>query len=118
MLRTALVTAITATALVGAGSAQSRGRDAARTGSLSCADGPETSGHDEGWSVSFEINVPRSAMLTLTTNNGGIAIEDFRGIAKFHARNGGLALRNVGGDLRGDTTNGGVTLDVSGDHWD
>ena len=197
MLRTALVTAIAAIALVGAGSAQSRGRDTARTGSLSCADrnddrdrathcemredtigganpldidagrnggirvrgwdrgdvlvrarieaqagtdadarrlvagvrldtaggrvradGPETSGRDENWSVSFEINVPRSAMLTLNTNNGGIAIDDFRGTAKFHARNGGLALRNVGGDLRGDTTNGGVTLDVSGDHWD
>jgi Putative adhesin len=197
MLRTALVTAIAATALVGAGAAQSRGRDTARTASLSCADrhddrdrathcemhedtigganpldidagrnggirvrgwdrgdvlvrarieaqaetdadarrlvagvridtaggrvradGPETSGRDESWSVSFEINVPRNAMLTLNTNNGGIAIDDFRGTAKFHARNGGLALRNVGGDLRGDTTNGGVTLDVSGDHWD
>jgi hypothetical protein len=196
MLRTILVTAIAATALVGAGSAQSRGRDT-RTGSLSCTDrnndrdrathcemredtigganpldidagrnggirvrgwdrgdvlvrarieaqaetdadarrlvaavridtggsrvraeGPETSGRDESWSVSFEINVPRTAMLTLNTNNGGIAIDDFRGTAKFHARNGGLALRNVGGDLRGDTTNGGVTLDVSGDHWD
>src|SRR4249919_3705235 len=38
MLRTALVTAVAATALVGAGSAQSRGRDTARTGSLSCTD--------------------------------------------------------------------------------
>ena len=175
MLRTALVTAVAATALVGAGSAQSRGRDAARTG-LSCADrqydgdrathcevredtigganpldidagrnggirvrgwdrgdvlvrarieaqaatdaearrlvaavridtagarvradGPDTSGREESWSVSFELNVPRNAMLTLNTNNGGIAIDDFRGTATFHAKNGGLALRNVGG---------------------
>jgi DUF4097 and DUF4098 domain-containing protein YvlB len=197
MLRTALVTAVAATALVGAGSAQSRDRDAARTGSLSCtdrqydsdrathcevredtigganpldidagrnggirvrgwdrgdvlvrarieaqagtdaearrlvaavridtagarvrADGPDTSGREESWSVSFELNVPRNAMLTLKTNNGGIAIDDFRGTATFHAKNGGLALRNVGGDLRGETTNGGVTLDVTGDHWD
>jgi putative adhesin len=197
MLRTALVTLIAATALVGPGSAQSRGRDTARSGGLSCtdryddrdrathcemreetigganpldidagrnggirvrgwdrgdvlvrariearadtdadarrlvagvridtaggrvrADGPDTSGRDESWNVGFEINVPRNAMLTLNTNNGGIAIDDFRGTATFHARNGGLALRNVGGDLRGDTTNGGVTLDVSGDHWD
>ena len=197
MLRTALVTAVAAIVLVGAGSAQSRGRDTTRTGSLSCADrhrdgdrathcevredtigganpldidagrnggirvrgwdrgdvlvrarieaqadtdadarrlvagvridtagsrvradGPDTSGRDESWSVSFEINVPRNAMLTLNTNNGGIAIDDFRGTAKFHARNGGLALHNVGGDLRGETTNGGVTLDVTGDHWD
>jgi hypothetical protein len=81
------------------------------------ADGPDTN-RDENWSVSFEINVPRTAMLTLNTNNGGIAIEDFRGVAKFHARNGGLTLNNVGGDLRGETTNGGVTVDVTGDHWD
>jgi len=81
------------------------------------ADGPDTN-RDENWSVSFEVNVPRTAMLTLNTNNGGISIEEFRGVAKFHARNGGLTLNNVGGDLRGETTNGGVTIDVTGDHWD
>ena len=81
------------------------------------ADGPDTN-RDENWSVSFEVNVPRTAMLTLNTNNGGISIEEFRGVAKFHARNGGLTLNNVGGDLRGETTNGGVTVDVTGDHWD
>src|SRR5436190_19591416 len=31
-------------------------------GSRVRADGPETSGHDESWSVSFEINVPRNTM--------------------------------------------------------
>jgi DUF4097 and DUF4098 domain-containing protein YvlB len=82
------------------------------------ADGPETSGHDESWSVSFEISVPRTAMLTLNANNGGISIEDFHGTAKFHTRNGGLSLSNVGGDLRGETTNGGVNVSVAGDHWD
>ena len=81
------------------------------------ADGPDTN-RDENWSVSFEINVPRTAMLTLNTNNGGISIDDFRGSAKFHAKNGGLTLANVGGDLRGETTNGGVTVDLAGDHWD
>ena len=45
------------------------------------ADGPDTSGREESWSVSFELNVPRTAMLTLKTNNGGIAIDDFRGTA-------------------------------------
>jgi DUF4097 and DUF4098 domain-containing protein YvlB len=81
------------------------------------ANGPD-SGRDEHWNVSFEINVPRTAMLTLHTNNGGISIDDFRGTARFHAKNGGLVLNNVGGDLRGETTNGGVTVDVGGDHWD
>jgi DUF4097 and DUF4098 domain-containing protein YvlB len=78
--------------------------------------GPDT-GHDEQWNVSFDVQVPRSAMLTLNTMNGGITIDDFHGSARFHAKNGGLVLNGVGGDLKGDTTNGGVTVDLSGDRW-
>jgi DUF4097 and DUF4098 domain-containing protein YvlB len=81
------------------------------------AEGP-SSNRDEQWSVSFEISVPRNAMLTLRSVNGGIAIDDFRGTATFHTTNGGVTLNNVGGDLRGETTNGGVTIDVGSDHWD
>jgi DUF4097 and DUF4098 domain-containing protein YvlB len=81
------------------------------------ADGPETD-RDEHWSVSFELQVPRTALLTLHTQNGGISIDDFRGDAQFHAKNGGLSLTNVGGSLRGGTTNGGITIDLAGDHWD
>ena len=73
---------------------------------------------DEGWSVNFELQVPRAAALTLNTENGGISFDDFRGTAQFRARNGGLSLINVGGDLRGETTNGGVAVDLTGDHWD
>src|SRR5207248_1580423 len=92
--------------------------DAGRNGGISVrGEGPSTSG-DEQWSVSFELQVPRTATLTLTTQNGGISIADFRGTAKFTARNGGVSLNNVGGDLRGETTNGGVTIDLRGDHWD
>ena len=87
------------------------------SGSRVRADGPDT-GRGENWSVSFDISVPRTAMLTLHTNNGGISIDDFRGSATFHATNGGLTLNNVGGDLRGETTNGGVTVNLAGDHWD
>ena len=57
-------------------------------------------------------------MLSLVTQNGGIAIDDFEGSAEFKARNGGVALTNVGGDIHGETTNGGVTIDLRGDHWD
>ena len=81
------------------------------------ADGPSMN-RDESWSVSFDIQVPRTAMLTLTSRNGGISIDDFRGTAKFKTTNGGVSLRNVGGDLRGGTSNGGVTVDLEGDHWD
>ena len=73
---------------------------------------------DEGWSVNFELQVPRAATLTLNTENGGISFNDFQGIAQFRARNGGVSLINIGGDLRGETTNGGVLVDLAGDHWD
>src|SRR5438034_207602 len=64
----------------------------------------------------FELHVPRRAQLALRTNNGGISINDFQGIAEFRARNGGVALRNVGGEIKGETTNGGLTIDLTGDH--
>ena len=79
--------------------------------------GPEP-GHRESWSVQFEIHVPRRAQLALHTNNGGIAINDFQGIAEFRAQNGGVSLRNVGGEIKGETTNGGLTIDLNGDRWD
>src|SRR5262249_6493255 len=81
------------------------------------AEGPNT-GQDESWSVSFEIRVPRTMMLTLNTRNGGIAIDDFRGTAKFKTVHGGVSLRHVGGDLRGATSNGGISVDLDSDHWD
>jgi hypothetical protein len=81
------------------------------------ADGPNGS-RDGHWSVSFEIQVPRAALLTLNTSNGGISIEDFQGTAKFRAHNGGVSLNNVSGDIRGETTNGGVNINLTGDRWD
>jgi hypothetical protein len=83
------------------------------------AEGPPLAGAgDGGWSVSFELDVPRTAILTLHTHNGGISIGDFQGTAKFHAVNGGVSLNDVGGDIRGETTNGGVTVDLTTDRWD
>jgi DUF4097 and DUF4098 domain-containing protein YvlB len=81
------------------------------------AEGPPTSGREESWSVSFDVQVPRTAMLTLNTHNGGISIDGFHGFARFHATNGGVTLNSVDGDLKGETTNGGVTVDLIGDHW-
>ena len=81
------------------------------------AEGPDT-GSGQNWSVSFEVQVPRNAQITLNTQNGGISIDDFRGAARFRARNGGVSLTNIGGDIRGETTNGGLTIELAGDHWD
>ena len=82
------------------------------------AEGPARTGDDESWSVSFEVDVPRAAMIALHAHNGGISISGFRGTAKFETRNGGVTLDEVAGDIRGTTTNGGVTVDLNGDHWD
>ena len=83
------------------------------------ADGPRTDrDRDEGWSVSFEVSVPKNAMLTLTANNGGIVIENFGGTANFHTKNGGVSLRDVSGDIKGETTNGGVNVELAGERWD
>lgn len=87
------------------------------SGSRVRAQGPQTGG-DDHWSVSFDVQVPRRAMLTLNAQNGGISIDDFHGVAKFHARNGGVSLSNLGGDIRGETTNGGLNIDLRGDRWD
>jgi hypothetical protein len=82
------------------------------------AQGPDRTGPDQWWAVSYVLEVPRVSQLTLTTHNGGIAIEDFHGTVDLHAQNGGVSLRSVGGEIRGGTTNGGLTIDLDGDRWD
>ena len=91
------------------------------TGTTVRAEGPsirESDRDGQSWSVSFDIQVPRTAMLTLHTVNGGIAIDDFHGTANFRASNGGVSLSNVGGDIKGQTTNGGLSVNLAGDRWD
>ena len=81
------------------------------------ADGPRND-RDSNWSVNIELQVPRNAILTLNTRNGGISISDFRGQAKLQTTNGGVSLNSVNGDIRGETRNGGLTINLTGDHWD
>jgi len=68
--------------------------------------------------VNIELQVPRNAILTLNTKNGGISIRDFRGQAKIQTVNGGVSLSDVNGDIRGTTKNGGLSINLTGDHWD
>jgi len=81
------------------------------------ATGPEMS-HDQNWSVSYEIFVPRNADLSLKTHNGGISIADVRGNIQFDAINGGVNLKNLAGDVEGKTQNGGLTITLAGNRWD
>ena len=81
------------------------------------AEGPRTD-NESNWSVGIELNVPRNAILTLNTRNGGISMNGFSGQARLHTVNGGVSLTDVNGDIRGDTKNGGLSINLAGDHWD
>ena len=85
------------------------------TGSTIRAD--NGAGEESGWSVSYEILVPRATNLKLTTHNGGISIGSVEGNIEFDAHNGGINLSDVAGDVRGKTQNGGVNVSLSGSGW-
>jgi hypothetical protein len=72
---------------------------------------------ENGWSVSYQILVPRSTNLKLTTMNGGISIADVEGTMEFDAKNGGIHLNNLAGNVKGRTTNGGLHVELSGNTW-
>jgi DUF4097 and DUF4098 domain-containing protein YvlB len=80
------------------------------------ADGPSTRGRN-GWSVSYEIYVPKRSNLEAITVNGGVSAESIEGDLDFQATNGGIRVDDVAGDVRGETTNGGVSATLSGNSW-
>ncbi len=90
---------------------------AVQAGSTISSQGPARSG-ENGWSVSYEVSVPVDQALTLTTVNGGIAIENVKAEAEFTTRNGGISLTAVGGRFKGRTNNGGVHVVLEGQRWD
>jgi hypothetical protein len=82
------------------------------------ATGPDQGSGRGGWSVSYEIFVPRQGDLNLKTHNGGISISDVRGNIQFTASNGGVTLKRLAGDVQGTTTNGGLNIELAGSRWD
>ena len=85
-------------------------------GSTIRASGPRAY-REEGWSVSFEVYVPRRTDLDVETHNGGIRVADVDGTINFDAVNGGVRLANLAGSVRGDTQNGGISVSLAGDRW-
>ena len=81
------------------------------------ADDVESSRRRSGWSVSYDVFVPRRTDLDLTTHNGAIRVENVHGRIDVEALNGGVYMRGIQGEIRGATTNGGVTLALDGDRW-
>jgi len=72
----------------------------------------------QGWSVSYEIFVPRNGDLNLKAHNGGISISDVRGNIQFDTMNGGVSLKRLGGNVEGKTMNGGLSIELAGNRWD
>ncbi|MBZ5636326.1 MAG: hypothetical protein LAO55_24630 [Acidobacteriia bacterium] len=81
------------------------------------ASGPGSQ-RDSGWSVSYEIFVPQSTDLSMTSFNGGINLSDVRGRIEFKASNGGVRLTRVAGDVTGKTLNGGIQVELTGRTWE
>jgi len=81
------------------------------------AEGP-TSGRDRSWWVSYEIEVPSQANLSLESTNGGISIDGVSGDIQFKTTNGGIHLSDMGGRVRGRTTNGGLDIHLDGTGWE
>jgi hypothetical protein len=88
-----------------------------RTGRVIEATGPRTGRHD-GWSVSYELRVPRSMALRLGTTNGGIELVELTGEVVARTTNGGLTLVGGAGRVRGRTTNGGLHIELLGRRWE
>jgi hypothetical protein len=80
------------------------------------ADGPAS--HDrDGYSVSYEILVPRRTDLSVETVNGPIAVNGVSGRIQLSAQNGPLALRDLAGDVHARAQNGPLSVSLSGTRW-
>jgi hypothetical protein len=84
------------------------------------AGGPsnEDRGDGEGWSVSFDVMVPRRFDLSARTTNGPIAVDGVAGRMDLDAVNGPLTLDGTGGDVHARTVNGPLTVTLAGAKWD
>jgi hypothetical protein len=98
-----------------ANAAMSQIRVDSSTGVIS-ATGPVDARHS-GWSVSYEIFVPRASAVDVTAHNGGISVSDVDGAIQVETDNGGINLARVAGDVSGMTKNGGLHVELAGATW-
>ena len=80
------------------------------------AEGPSAR-RNQSWSVSYEVWIPRQTDVRVSTQNGGISVDNVDARLDLGAVNGGIALRSVSGDVRGETTNGPLNVELEGDRW-
>jgi hypothetical protein len=82
------------------------------------AQGPaRAEGRHRSWWVSYRLDVPENATLSLESTNGGIHLQNLSGDLSFTTTNGGLHLKDLGGKVNGRTTNGGVHVALTGSQW-
>jgi hypothetical protein len=79
--------------------------------------GPETSGRNRGWSVSYEIMVPARTNLDVEAHNGPILVERLTGEMELRTVNGPITLRELAGDVQARAQNGPITVTLAGRRW-
>lgn len=65
-------------------------------------------------SVSYEISVPRSAMVDVDNTNGSLNVSDVAGGLEVETTNGSVTLTRCGGAVEAATTNGRISADLAG----
>lgn len=71
-----------------------------------------------GWSVVYEILVPRRQNLAVETRNGPVSVEGVHGRMRLSTQNGPVSLRRLGGDVSARLKNGPVTVELEGSRWE
>ncbi len=99
--------------------ARAKGISIATTGNtLRASELNKDSDSQHGWSVSYEIFVPRTTALALSTVNGGISLDNLQSAITFATVNGGVSLASLGGQVKGETVNGGLDIILTGTQWE
>jgi hypothetical protein len=81
------------------------------------ATGPETTGRNQGWAVSYEILVPARTNLNVETHNGPISVNRVSGEINVRAVNGPIALNELSGDVEARAQNGPISVTLTGRRW-
>ncbi len=85
------------------------------SGSIIRAD--SANGEEAGWSVSYDILVPRLSNLKLSSINGNINISSVEGTVESETINGEVHLSEIAGEVKGRTVNSGIRITLSGSGW-
>lgn len=81
------------------------------------AEGPAQA-RGAGWSVVFDVQVPRRHDVSVTAGNGPVSVEGVTGRMTLRAENGPVSLRRVGGAVSARVRNGPISVHLDGARWD